>query len=35
VEILDGVLEDEQPKVAGGNTACVYKFDVGKLTVPA
>ena len=33
-EILAGVPEDEQAKIAGGNTARVYNFDVAKLTVP-
>ncbi|HJU17108.1 MAG TPA: amidohydrolase family protein [Stellaceae bacterium] len=32
-EILAGV-PDEQAKIAGGNTAHVYKFDVARLTVP-
>jgi hypothetical protein len=26
---------DEQAKIAGGNTARVYNFDVARLTVPA
>ena len=30
-EILAGVPEDEQAKIAGGNTARVYKFDVARL----
>ena len=34
-EILAGVPDDEQAKIAGGNTARVYNFDVAKLTVPA
>ena len=34
-EILDGVPEDEQAKIAAGNTARVYNFDVARLTVPA
>jgi predicted TIM-barrel fold metal-dependent hydrolase len=34
-EILGGVPDDEQAKIAGGNTACVYNFDVARLTVPA
>jgi len=44
-EILDleGVPEDERsklapdndPEIAGGNTARVYKFDVARLTAPA
>ena len=34
-EILEGVPEDEQAKIAGGNTARVYRFDVARLTVPA
>jgi len=34
-EILEGVPEDEQAKIAGGNTARVYHFDVARLTVPA
>src|SRR5439155_281934 len=33
-EILAGVPEDEQAKIAGGNTARVYNFDVARLTVP-
>jgi predicted TIM-barrel fold metal-dependent hydrolase len=34
-EILAGVPDDEQAKIAGGNTARVYNFDVAKLRVPA
>ena len=34
VEILEGVPDDEQAKIAAGNTARVYKFDVARLTVP-
>ena len=34
-EILEGVPDDEQAKIAGGNTARVYNFDVAKLTAPA
>ena len=34
-EILGGVPDDEQAKIAGGNTACVCNFDVARLTVPA
>ena len=34
-EILAGVPDDEQAKIAAGNTARVYNFDVAKLTVPA
>jgi len=34
-EILAGVPDDEQVKIAGGNTARVYDFDVARLTVPA
>jgi predicted TIM-barrel fold metal-dependent hydrolase len=34
-EILAGVPDDEQAKIAGGNTARVYRFDVAKLTDPA
>ena len=34
-EILAGVPDDEQAKIAGGNTARVYNFDVSRLTVPA
>jgi len=34
-EILAGVPEDEQAKIAGGNTARVYNSDVARLTVPA
>jgi predicted TIM-barrel fold metal-dependent hydrolase len=33
--ILAGVPEDEQAKIAGGNTARVYRFDMAGLTVPA
>ena len=32
-EILEGVPEDEQAKIAGTNTARVYKFDVARLSV--
>jgi hypothetical protein len=31
----EGVPDDEQAKIAGGNTARVYNFDVARLTVPA
>ena len=42
-EILESVPEDEQakpppeqdPGIAGGNTARVYNFDVSRLTIPA
>jgi predicted TIM-barrel fold metal-dependent hydrolase len=34
-EILAGVPDDEQAKIAAGNTARVYNFDVARLTVPA
>ena len=34
-EILAGVPDDEQAKIAGGNTARVYSFDTARLTVPA
>src|SRR5437016_2210742 len=34
-EILAGVPDDEQAKIAGGNTARVYNFDVARVTVPA
>ena len=34
-EILEGVPEDEQAKIAGGNTARVYNFDVARLTASA
>ena len=34
-EILDGVPDDEQAKIVGGNTARVYHFDVARLAVPA
>jgi hypothetical protein len=34
-KILEGVPDDEQAKIAGGNTARVYNFDVARLTVPA
>ena len=33
-EILEGVPEDEQAKIAGGNTARVYNFDVARLIIP-
>jgi predicted TIM-barrel fold metal-dependent hydrolase len=33
-EILEGVPQDEQAKIAGGNTARVYNFDVASLTAP-
>ena len=41
-EILEGVPDDEQakpapdpdPGIAGGNTACVYNFDVARRTIP-
>jgi hypothetical protein len=29
------VPDDEQAKIAGGNTARVYNFDVARLDVPA
>jgi len=25
---------DRDPGIAGGNTACVYNFDMARLTVP-
>ena len=31
-QILKGVPDDEQAKIAGGNTARVYSFDVARLT---
>ena len=35
-EILAKILpDDEQAKIAGGNTARVYNFDVARLTAPA
>src|SRR5438094_9768407 len=34
-EILKGVPDDEQAKIAAGNTARVYNFDVARLAVPA
>ena len=34
-KILAGVPDDEQTKIAGGNTARVYHFDVARLTAPA
>jgi hypothetical protein len=34
-EILEGVPDDEQAKIVGGNTARVYNFDLTRLTVPA
>jgi hypothetical protein len=33
VEILAGVPDDEQAKIAGGNTARVYHFDMARLSV--
>jgi hypothetical protein len=33
-EILEGVSDDEQAKIAGGNTARMYNFDVARLTGP-
>jgi predicted TIM-barrel fold metal-dependent hydrolase len=33
-EILAGVPEDEQAKIAGGNTARLYRFDVARLGAP-
>ncbi|HEX4614667.1 MAG TPA: amidohydrolase family protein, partial [Stellaceae bacterium] len=35
VEILAGVSDDEQAKIAGGNTGRVYNFDMTRLTVTA
>ena len=34
-EILAGVPDDEQAKIAASNTARVYHFDVARLTAPA
>jgi predicted TIM-barrel fold metal-dependent hydrolase len=34
-QILDGVPDDEQAKIAGLNTARVYHFDLAQLTAPA
>jgi predicted TIM-barrel fold metal-dependent hydrolase len=34
-EILEGVPDDEQARIAGSNTARVYNFDVARRTVPA
>jgi predicted TIM-barrel fold metal-dependent hydrolase len=34
-EILEGVPDQEQANIAGGNTARVYNFDVAMLTVSA
>ena len=34
-KIPAGVPDDEQAKIAGGNTARVYHFDVARLTLPA
>jgi hypothetical protein len=34
-EILEGVPNDEQAKIAGGNIARVCNFDVARLTAPA
>ena len=34
-EILAGVPDGERAKIAGGNTARVYKFDMARLTAPA
>jgi predicted TIM-barrel fold metal-dependent hydrolase len=33
-EILKGVPDDEQARIAGGNTARVYNFDTARLSVP-
>jgi hypothetical protein len=33
-EILAGVPDGEQAKIAGGNTARIYKFDVARLNEP-
>jgi len=33
-EILEGVPDDEQAKIAALNTARVYRFDAASLTVP-
>jgi len=34
-EILAAVPDDEQAKIAAGNTARVYHFDAARLTIPA
>ena len=34
-KIREGVPDDEQAKIASGNTARVYHFDVARLTAPA
>ena len=34
-KILEGVPDDEQAKIAGGNTARVYSFDAARLTAAA
>jgi predicted TIM-barrel fold metal-dependent hydrolase len=34
-DILIGIPDDEQAKIAGGNTTRVYNFDMARLTVPA
>ena len=34
-EILAGVPDDEQTKIAAGNTARVYNFDLTRVTAPA
>ena len=33
-KILEGVPDEEQAKIAGGNTARVYNFDVARLIAP-
>jgi hypothetical protein len=33
-EILAGVPDEEQAKIAGGNTARAYNFDAARLTLP-
>ena len=34
-DILAGVPASEQAKIAGGNTARLYNFDMARVTVPA
>jgi hypothetical protein len=35
LEQLAEIMEDEQAKIIGGNTARIYNFDVARLIAPA